>query len=49
MAPEKNRVYKSVLEPAPMLSILKIDLLFAYTENFWNTIIRSYSINPVAC
>lgn len=29
---EKNHVYKSVLEPALVFSILEIDILFAYIE-----------------
>lgn len=45
---EKNHVYKNVLELALTLSILEVDVLFAYTENFWNIIIGLYGISPIA-
>ncbi len=32
MAPEKNRVRKSIFEPASVLSILEADVSFACTE-----------------
>ena len=34
MAPKKNRVCKGVLELAPILFILEIDVLFVYIKSF---------------
>lgn len=47
MASKKNRVHKNVLEPTPVLYILKADILFAFIESFWNIIVGLYGISSV--
>ena len=48
MAPEKNCIYKSLLEPAQVLSVLEVEMLFACTKSFWNTTVGLYGISSVA-